>query len=95
MDGLTADVRTLPTALLKGLGDGVAESSAFQALSDCLHRLDPDLLLRLVAVSDRLGEALVTAMNADASCWLDILVHMLAGEDEDARQRVRRRFCPS
>ena len=93
LDDLTADVRALAT-VMKGLGDGVAESSAFEALSDCLHRLGPDLLLRLVAVSDRLGEALVTAMNADASRWLDILVHMLDGEDEDARQRVRRRLLP-
>ena len=91
LNGLTADVRA-PATVLKGLGDGVAESSAFEGLSDCLSRLNPDLLLRLVAASDRLGEALVIAMNTDASRWLDILVHMLEGEDEDARQRVRRRL---
>ena len=91
LDGLTADVRA-PATVLKEFGDGVAESSAFEGLSDCLNRLNPDLLLRLVAASDRLGEALVIAMNADASRWLDILVHMLKGEDEDARQRVRRRL---
>ena len=91
LDDLTADVRA-PATVMKGLGDGVAESSAFEALSDCLNRLDPDLLLRLVAASDRLGEALAIAMNADANRWLDILVHMLEGEDEDARQRVRRRL---
>ena len=89
LNDLTADVRA-PATVVKGLGDGVAESSAFEALSDCLNRLDPDLLLRLVAASDHLGEALVNAMNADASRWLDILLHMLEGEDEDARRRVRR-----
>ena len=91
MDGLTADVHT-PAAVLKGLGDGVAESPTFETLSECLNRLEPDLLLRLVIASDRLGDALVTAMNAAASRWLNILVHLLEGEDVDARHRVRRRF---
>ena len=93
LDDLTADVPTLAT-VMRGLGDGVAESSAFEALSDCLNRLDPDLLLRLVAASDRLGEVLVIAMNADASRWIGILAHMLEGENEDTRQRVRRRLLP-
>ena len=91
MDRLTADVHT-PATVLKGLGDGVAESPAFETLSECLSRLEPDLLLRLVVASDRLGESLVTAMNADASRWLNILVHMFEGEDVNARHRVRRRL---
>ena len=91
MDDLTANVHP-PAAVLKGLGDGVAESPAFETLSECLGRLEPDLLLRLVTASDRLGDALVTAMNAAASRWLNVLVHMLEGEDVDARQRVRRRL---
>ena len=78
LNGLTADVR-VPETVMKWLGDGVAESSAFDALSDCLILTDPDLLLRLVATSHRLGEELVTAMNADACRWLDILMHMLEG----------------
>ena len=91
MDGLTADVH-VPAAVLKGLGDGVAESPAFETLSECLNRLGPDLLLPLVIASDRLADALVTAMNAAASRWLNILVHLLEAEDVDARHRVRRRF---
>ena len=91
LDDLTFDMR-VPAGVLKGLGDGLAESSAFEALSECLNRLEPDLLLRLVAASDRLGEALVTAMNADVSRWLNILVHMLEGTDVDARHRVRCRL---
>lgn len=91
LDDVTVVVRA-PTTVLKGLGDGIAESSTFAALSNCLNRLDPDLLLRLVAASDRLSEALVTAMNADANRWLNTLVHMLEGEDEDSRQQVRRRL---
>ena len=90
IDDLTADVH-VPAAVLKGLGNGVAESPAFEALSKCLNRLEPDLLLRLVAASDRLGEALVTAMNADASRWLNILVHMLEGRDVETRYRARSR----
>ena len=82
----------VPAAVLQGLGDGVAESSAFGTLSECLSRLDPDLLLRLVVASDRLGVSLVTAMNADASRWLNVLVHMFDGEDVDARHRVRRQL---
>lgn len=89
LSDLTADVR-VPATVMKGLGDGLAESSTFEALSHCLNRLEPDLLLHLVAASDHLGEALVTAMNADASRWLDVLMHMLEGEDQDARRRVRR-----
>ena len=91
MDGVTADVLA-PPAILKGLGDGVAESPAFETLSECLSRLEPNLLLRLVTASDRLGDALVTAMNTAASRWLNVLVHMLEGEDVDARHRVRRRL---
>ena len=91
MDGLTGDVHA-PAAVLKGLGDGVAESRAFQTLSECLCRLEPDLLLRLVTASNRLGDAIVTAMNTAASRWLNVLVHMLEGEDVDARHRVRRRL---
>ena len=91
MDDLTTEART-PAALLKGVGDGVAESSAFDALHECLGRLEATLLLRLVGASDRLGEALVAAMNAAPSRWLYILVHVLEGEDVDARHRVRRRF---
>ena len=91
MDRVTADVHA-PATVLKGLGDGVAESPAFETLYECLSRLEPDLLLRLVVASDRVGESLVTAMNADASRWLNILVHMLEGEDVNARHRVRRRL---
>ena len=91
MDGVTADVLTRPV-ILKGLGDGVAESPAFETLSECLSGLEPNLLLRLVIASDRLGDALVAAMNTAASRWLNVLVHMLEGEDVDARQRVRRRL---
>ena len=89
LNDLTADIR-VPATVMKGLGDGVAESSAFEALSHCLNRLEPDLLLRLVAASNHLGEALVAAMNADATRWLDVVMHMLEGEDEDTRRRVRR-----
>ena len=91
MDSLTGDVHA-PAAVLKGLGDGVAESPAFETLSECLTRLEPDRLLRLVNASDRLGEALATAMNAAANRWLNVLVHMLEGEDVDARHQVRRRL---
>ena len=89
LNNLTADA-CAPATFIKGLGDGVADSSPFETLSDCLNQLDPDLLLRLVAASDNLGEALVTAMNADASRWLRILIHMLEGQNEDDRRRVRR-----
>ena len=91
LEDVTAAVPS-PAMVLKGVGDGVAESSTFAALSVCLRRLEPDLLLRLVAASDPLCEALVTVLNADASRWLNVLVHMLRGEDVDARQRVRRRL---
>ena len=91
LDDLTANVDA-PAVVLQGLGDGVAESSAFETLSECLSRIEPDLLLRLVVASDRLGEALVAAMNAAASRWLNVVVHMLEGEDADARNRVRRRL---
>ena len=87
----TSDVPAL-AVVLKGVGDGVAESSAFETLSGCLSRLEPTLLLCLVAVSDRLGEALVSAMNGAASSWLNILLQVLEGEDLDARHGVRRRF---
>ena len=79
-------------AVLNGVADGVAESPAFEALSECLSRLEPNVLLRLVAASDRLGEALVTAMNATADRWLDMVVRVLEGDDASARRRVRRRL---
>lgn len=81
-----------PAAIVKGVGDGVAESSAFEALSDCFNRLAPDLLLRLVAESDALAEALVTVMNTTPTPWLSILMQVLEGEDVGSRRRVRRRF---
>ena len=93
MDDLTTGVHG-PAALLKGIGDGVAESSAFETLSERLGRLESTLLLRLVAASDRLAESLVTAMNAAVIPWLNIVAHVLEGEDLDARHQVRRRLLP-
>ena len=87
----TADVRALE-AVLKDLGDGVAEASTFYALSEQLKRLDPDLLLHLVAASDHMSEALATGINTDASRWLDILVHFLGDTDDHLCHRVRRRL---
>ena len=80
--------------MLKGLGDGVADSSVFEALGADLSRLEPDLLLRLVAASDRLGAALVAAMNVDVIRWLKVVVRMLEGRDVEACYGVRRRLLP-
>ena len=91
LNDLTTDVRA-PAIVLKGIGDGVAESPTFEALSDHLNRFEPDLLLRLVDVGDRLGEGLASAVNADPSRWVDVLAHMLKGEDVNARRRVGRRL---
>ena len=88
---LSADVR-VPAAIMRGLGDGAAESSAFETLFECLSRLQPDLLLRLVNESERLGEALGAAMNVATSRWLNVFVHMLEAEDADTRHQVRRRL---
>ena len=78
--------------VLKGVGDGVAESSTFESLPESLSRLEPDQLLRLVAASDCLGEALVTAMKAAPSPWLTTVVHLLEAEDTRERRQVRRRL---
>ena len=91
VEDLNTDVQG-SAAVLKGVGDGVAESRAFESLSDWLCRLAPNALLSLVDASDRLGEALVTAMNATADRWLDTVVRVLEGDDAGARRRVRRRF---
>ena len=79
-------------AVLKGVGDGVVESRALEWLPDWLNRLAPNVLLSLVDASDRLGEALVMAMNASADRWLETVVRVLEGDNADARQRVRRRL---
>ena len=91
VESLSTDVGG-SAAVLKGLGDGVAESRPFEALSKSLSQLAPNALLRLVDVSDRLGEALIAAMNAAASRWLDTVVRVLDGEDAGARRRVRKRL---
>ena len=79
-------------ALLKGVGDGVAESSTFDALSECLNGLVPDALLELIDSSDRLCETLARAMNGAAPRWFGIVGRALEGKDEGARRRARRRF---
>ena len=76
--------------VLRGVGDGVAESSAFESLPDYLSGLEADQLLRLVAASDRLGEALVAAMKAAPNRWLTTVAHLLEGEDTRDRRQVRR-----
>lgn len=83
-----------PATVLKGLGDGVADSSAFEALSADLSRLERDLFLRLLVASERLGEALVAAMNDDVSRWLSVVVRMFEGTNVDAGYGVRRRLLP-
>ena len=93
--GAVADLNTGvhgSVAVLKGVGDGVAESRALESLSDWLGRLAPNALLSLVDASDRLGEALVTEMNATADRWLDTVVRVLEGDDTGARRRVRQRL---
>lgn len=92
LSGLTASELPL-VANLKGLGDG-AGSSGFDALSADLGRLDPSVFLRLVVASERLGEALVAAMNKDVSSWLSSVVSMFEGADVDAGYAVRRRLLP-
>ena len=91
VEELSAKVRG-SAAVLKGVGDGVAESPAFESLAGQLYRPAPNALLGLVDASDRLGEALVAAMNANSSRWLDTVVRVLEGDDTGARRRVRRRF---
>lgn len=88
---VNTDVRG-SAAVLKGVGDGVAESEAFESSSDWLRRLAPNVLLSLVDVSGRLGAALVTAMNAIPDRWLDTVVRVLEGDDAVARRRVRQRL---
>ena len=78
--------------VLKGGGDGVAESSTFESLPDYLSGLEPDQLLRLVAASDRLAEALVAAMKVAPNRWLTTVAHLLEGEDTRDRRQVRRRL---
>ena len=91
MAKLSAGMHT-PAVLLKAVGDGVAESSSFEALPKFLNRLDPTVLLRLVVASDSLGEAFVTSTNSRPSTWLKILLQVLEGADVEVRARVRRRF---
>ena len=79
-------------AVLKGAGHGVAESQVFESMSDRLQELAPNALLSLVDASDRLGEALVTAMNVTVDQWIDTVMRMLDGDDIDACRRVRRRL---
>ena len=91
LEDLNTDVQGLAD-ILRGIGDGLAESRAFESLSDRLCRLAPNALLSLVDASDRFGEALVVAMNATAERWIAAVVHLLEGDDADARRRVRQRF---
>lgn len=81
-------------ALLKGLGDGVAESAVFDSLRAQISRLGADLLLRLVAVSERFGESLVASMNVNVGRWRKVLLQVLDGRDVEACRGVRRRLLP-
>lgn len=93
LNNIPTDARA-PAIILKGISNGVAESPTFGALYDHLIHLESDLLLRLLDVGHRLGESLASAVNADPSHWVDVLAHMLEGEDADARRRVGRRILP-
>lgn len=83
-----------PVAVLKGLGDGVADWVQFEALSGDLRGLEPKLLLRLVAASDAFGEVLARGVNCDVGRWLGVVVHMLEDTDVEACYEARRRLMP-
>ena len=78
--------------VVKGVGDGVVESAVFEALSEHLGRLGPNMLLSLVDLSDCFGERLVKAMNATPDRWIGTVVRALKGDDAHACRRVRRRL---
>ena len=78
--------------ILKALGDGVAESRAFESLGDWLNGLAPETQLVLLDASTRMSETLAAEINTRVDGSLDTAVHLLHGESTVARRRVRRRL---
>ena len=82
-------------ALGRGFADGIAASAAFGGLTGRLHGLEPDLLLRLVDLSDCLREAMVKEIGRSPEVWTGTVERALRGEDAHARRRVRRSIVGS
>ncbi|MDE0396155.1 MAG: hypothetical protein OYK82_15425 [Gammaproteobacteria bacterium] len=82
------------SALLRTVGDELAESQSLESLSDLLGPLTPNTLLKLVDASTRLNRVLATGLNDAVDRWLGTVVRMLKGGDSAASRRVRRRLVP-
>ena len=81
-------------AVMRGIGDGIAESDAFAESFLSLRRLAPNVLLKIVNVSDCLGEAIIRMMNNRPNRWIGTLVHALEADDAYSRRKARQRLLP-
>ena len=81
-------------AMMRGIGDGIAESDAFAESFRSLRRLAPDVLLTIVNASECFGAAIMGMLNNQPSRWTGTLVHALEGDNENLRIEARRRLLP-
>ena len=80
--------------VLRGVADGVAATDGFGGLADCLGRLGPGALLKMVDASAHLGKAILGMANGGTGKWIEVLRRVFEGEDAPALHRARLRLLP-